>query len=102
MDARSPDAASGHGSDTKRSGIWWYERGKTTRAPFWWWRLGPLVTEFHADRFSFGVVASRWFVGVYLGFFVVTFGKRVWVETSRPTTAWLVGTLSMEEVSRGR
>ena len=59
------------------------------------------VMEFHADRFSLGIVASRWFVGVYLGFVVVTFGKRVWNETSRPTTAWLVGTLSMEQVKRG-
>lgn len=61
----------------------WYERGGVVNAPRWWVKLGPLVFEIRLDRWVVGFVASRWYIGVLVGPFTVTVGKREWVEKER-------------------
>jgi hypothetical protein len=41
-----------------------------------WVKVGPLVLEMHRWWFRLGLCARKWYLGVYLGPFVVTPGRR--------------------------
>lgn len=49
-----------------------------------WVRYGPLMLEMHRWPLRLGVVAGRTFVGVLVGPFVVTVGRRRFLDDGRP------------------
>jgi hypothetical protein len=56
-------------------------RGQAPRVITNWLKVGPLVVEFHRWWFRLGVCAGLpGYVGLYLGFAVVTVGRRRWVK----------------------
>lgn len=69
------------------------EHGNRFGAPYHrvssrWLKVGPLLLEAHWPWFRLGLCAGPpGYVGVYLGFIVVTVGRRAWKGTS--ATKWL-------------
>lgn len=57
-----------------------------------WVRVGPLMFEMHRWWFRIGVCAGlTGYVGVYLGFFVITIGRRRFADNRSwpaPTLTW--------------
>lgn len=66
-----------------------------------WIKVGPFIFELHRWWFRIGVCAGiTGYVGVYLGFFVITVGRRRLIDRSVPhVTEWTVTAVakSLEE-----